>query len=223
MYSASLLFPHKKAGENGSTIVSQTSCSTCPIQNPGALERYQYESPLRTASTNSTSMSQLRGYESRMPHDGILGTDHLDSTRAIINYDTFTLNMKFYNEEFPIFRAYELEPRSRTILAIETQPTDLSEGLIELKSDNPETFIVPQINSVSNNQTQIVVINTFDHPESIVLPRSSVSVPTRILAIERGKGPQRLPRESLTPFHTALSTPNSFSHLPSPTRARVQV
>lgn len=112
----------------------------------------------------------VKGYGKRIPHDGLLGTDHLDSTHSIINYDTFKLEMKLYNEEFPLFRAYELEPRSRSIFTIETNPTQLTEGIIDISTNDPDIIVPPEINSINNNQTSIVAINLSDETKTLILP-----------------------------------------------------
>ena len=119
-----------------------------------------------------------------MPHDGLLGTDHLESTRSIINYDTLKLEMKFYNEEFPLFYAYELAPRSRVILPIKTNPTQLTEGIIDIPIEDPDILVPPEINSINNNQTSIMAINLSEETKMLILPHIEVTKPSQVLTIQ---------------------------------------
>ena len=127
----------------------------------------------------------LKGYRQSMPHDGLLGTDHLKSTRSIINYDTLKLEMTLYDEEFPLFYAYELEPRSRAVLTIGTNPTQLTEGIIDVPIEDPDIRIPPEINSISNNRTSIMAINQSEETKILILPHIEVTEPSQILIIQR--------------------------------------
>lgn len=78
------------------------------------------------------------------------------------------------------------------MLTIETKPTTLTEGLIEVPIHNPDIAIVPEINTILNNQTQIVAINPSNERKMIALPPAEVSQPTHILVLHHEKAPNRL-------------------------------
>jgi hypothetical protein len=127
-----------------------------------------------------------------IPFDGLIGDDILQPTRAIIDYDNYVLKFKAWENELPLFKEHTLAPRSRSILTIDTQPTELKEGIIEVDTTDNKTLIVPGLNSISHNKTQIVAINTSFQPKHIILPSAVVSQPIQILTIEHQKTKDQL-------------------------------
>jgi hypothetical protein len=119
--------------------------------------------------------------------DGLIGSNLLDQTRATVNYDTYNLHFGIWNEDIPLFREYQLLPRTRNILTIETHPTTLETGIVSLPNNDHEVLIPPIINNVADNHVAVVAINPTEEIKSIALPRAKIIEPTHILTINHKK------------------------------------
>lgn len=67
--------------------------------------------------------------------------------------------MNLGNISLPLYHECQLALKLRSILTIKTQPTTLTEGIMNVDTNDPETFIIPEIRTITNNKTQVVAIN----------------------------------------------------------------
>ena len=100
--------------------------------------------------------------------DGLIGSNIFDQIQASIDYSSYNLHIGRWNEDISLHREYQLAPQSRTILTIETKPTELIEGIVEVPSDDPNIIIIPEINTITNNQTQKHLVHlSFHHVQKL--------------------------------------------------------